>query len=133
MLLALRLLRLHHALALRLLPLLERTFKQPVPRGPWLRILTFQKPEQCPLWLRILFLVAIILVLRLLLLVALRRLLLVAITLVLRLLLLGSLLRIRVLASLLVALRRHLFVAIILVHRLLSWGVSLGSLSFAAP
>jgi hypothetical protein len=57
----------------------------------------FQKPEQCPLWLTILFLVAIILVLRLLLLVA--------IILVLWLLVLGSLLRINVLASLLVALR----------------------------
>jgi hypothetical protein len=80
-------------------------------------------------------LVAIIFVLRILvlasLLVAVRRLL-MAIILVLRLLVLGSLLRIHVLASLLVALRRLLLVAIILLFLFLSWGVSLGSLSFAA-
>ena len=94
---------------------------------------SIQAPLTCRLGLCV---VAIIFVLRILVLtslpVALRLLLLVAII-VLRLLVLGSLLRIHVLASLLVALRRLLFVAIILVHRLLSWGVSLGSLSFAAP
>ena len=60
---------------------------------------------------------------------------LVAIIFVLRILVLTSLvvaLRIHVLASLLVALRRLLLVAIILVFLFLSWGVSLGSLSFAA-
>ena len=48
LLLALRLLLLHHALALRLLLLLEHTFKQPVPRGPWLRILTFSEARAVP-------------------------------------------------------------------------------------
>ena len=89
------------------------------------------------LWHRSLGLVVFIFVLRILvltsLLVALRRLLLVAIIIVLWLPVLGSLLRIHVFASLHVAFRRLLLVAIILVLLLLSWGVSLGSLSVAAP